>query len=376
MHETARTGAPTLLLNFLKNIKDLPQHKVSFLVKYKGDLQEEFATIGSCYDWNKVSRKYDHLYRFSFKRIYYSFFHRGNAHYLKNFLDKHLKSDQQNIILCNSVATAEFIKEFKIPEKWHLVTVVHEPEYLLKKNNQNKEVDILIEKSEKVICISQTVINNLRSVYGDSSKYALIRGGISVSPDEAGKMKRPDEKIKSDFNLLCVGYLDWNKGIDLFIQLAVLLKKNTADIYLTWVGADLSNPVYAQMEYDINRLGLSDRVRILPKSENIFDCYHDADLVLILSRNESLSLTALECSSIGVPFLCFEGCGGPSEIIENDTRFIVPYLDITQMLQRIEYLKTNRTALEEMRSYACKLVSLNYDISVSADLFGKHIFNY
>jgi glycosyltransferase involved in cell wall biosynthesis len=369
IHETERSGAPILLLNLLKIINSKHEHRITFLVKNKGCLQEEFLSIGPCFDWAKVSKN-NSLDKHILEKIYYKFFHKGNKFYLKRFLQSYWQEKEENILIVNSVASADVFYCIGEELSWKVISVIHEQGYLLNMYNKKGEVNFLLQKSDRVICISKTVIKDLTSLYGHSSKYTLVNGGVAIS--ESQNLVKSESK---DFRLLCVGYLHWNKGIDSFIHLAALIKKEKIkDIKLTWVGADPSTEEYKNMVHDLNRLGIQEQVEIISKVDDMSIHYTKTDLVLVLSRNESLSLLALESSAMKLPFLCFEGCGGPTEIIEDDERFIVPYLDIFNMLKRVIFLKNNRDKLFEMGLYAFEKVNTNFNVIRTARYFEKVIF--
>ena len=76
-----------------------------------------------------------------------------------------------------------------------------------------------------------------------------------------------------------------------------------------------------------------------------------ADIVLNFSESESFSITCLEALYFGRPLIATD-CGGPAEIIDFDTGYLVNLGDVKAMTQSLEYLITHPSEREEMSRQA------------------------
>jgi glycosyltransferase involved in cell wall biosynthesis len=212
---------------------------------------------------------------------------------------------------------------FKIP---HFVWV-HESKYLLNLHGVNLTNNV--SNRTNFLFSSQLVKSDLESFLLKKShgKLSYIGAGIEMFPKGGTSVRN---------KILISGYLDWNKGSDLILPLIVMtISRNPSIAYKIVISKRFSTAV-VNFTNDLERLGLnSSNVEIHYEINNIDEVYNDVQLTLILSRNESLSLVALESLGRDIPFLFFNGCGGPEEIVGNVRLFSVPYLDLLAMSDKI-----------------------------------------
>jgi glycosyltransferase involved in cell wall biosynthesis len=74
----------------------------------------------------------------------------------------------------------------------------------------------------------------------------------------------------------------------------------------------------------------------------------------------------LEAAALEKPIICFAGAGGMPEFVEDDCGFVVPYLDITAMAERVACLLDSPECRLKMGEAACRKVAQRHDISVAA----------
>lgn len=109
-----------------------------------------------------------------------------------------------------------------------------------------------------------------------------------------------------------VGWIGYLKGDDRFLDVAQLLsEREDIAVHLVWVGGGSDSGAESAFRQDIHRRALADVVTILPGCDDLRSIYAAADLILITSREESLSLVALEAAAQGTPVVHFPGSGGP-----------------------------------------------------------------
>ena len=86
----------------------------------------------------------------------------------------------------------------------------------------------------------------------------------------------------------------------------------------------------------------------------------------MVSREDPFPLVCLETATLGKPVICFADAGGMPEFVENDSGFVVPYLDIEAVAERILELYANPSLREEMGASAARKVRERHDILTSA----------
>lgn len=107
-----------------------------------------------------------------------------------------------------------------------------------------------------------------------------------------------------EFHIVCVGRLHRDKGMDLAVSAAGILR----DLPLHWwiIGDGWEMP---RLEKQIRELGLSHRVSLLGLRDNPFPYMASADLYLQPSRKEGFGLSIAEARILGKPVLATDTLG-------------------------------------------------------------------
>ena len=106
-----------------------------------------------------------------------------------------------------------------------------------------------------------------------------------------------------------VGRLNSIKGPDLLLQAFGNLKDKLQDLHLVFVGPD--GGMLAELKQMVVEFGVNERVHFLgylggaEKSQ----AYHAADLLVIPSRQEAMSIVVLEAGITGTAVLLTDQCG-------------------------------------------------------------------
>jgi glycosyltransferase involved in cell wall biosynthesis len=129
------------------------------------------------------------------------------------------------------------------------------------------------------------------------------------------------------------GHPEWRKGTDLFVQLAVHVRRlvGPAKCHLLWLGGPPNSHLEAL--YDIAQLGLQNTCHFVPTVPNPESYYSAMDLFALTSREDPFSVAMLEAALSGLPIVCFAGAGGAPELVERDAGIVVPYLDVSAMAE-------------------------------------------
>ena len=169
----------------------------------------------------------------------------------------------------------------------------------------------LIRRATEYIAISPNEIPHF-------SEYGVAPTRVTVIPNGVNPTDFKDENV-DDFRqkhglaghpfILFVGRLNHIKGPDLLLEAFALAQELLADYHLVFIGPDggmrqdLDNKTVAK--------DLTGRIHFLgylggaEKSQ----AYHAADLLVIPSRQEAMSIVALEAGICGTPVLLTDQCG-------------------------------------------------------------------
>ena len=169
------------------------------------------------------------------------------------------------------------------------------------------------------------------------------------------------------------GTASWRKGTDLFIHLARAVCQRRSRAYFAWIGGGST----WEFEHDVRVCGLAERIRFTGAVVKPADYLAAADIFVLTSREDPYPLVCLEAAALGKPIVCFEGAGGAPEFVEEDCGFVVPYLDIMEMADRVVSLLDSPDCRLTFGSTARSKVAQRHDIKrCCAAYHGNHRTDY
>lgn len=338
-HEASRTGAPLILLYLLKWLnKNIKNIQFDVLLIKGGAIACEFEKeCANTFIFSEIHKplKFSEIIA---KKILVKLGIKQKEKELLFF--ENLASNNYDLIYANSIVSLPVAVKIKRNcQSSKLLVHVHELNTIIKMyspdlSNYKKYVD-------KYIAVSQQVKNNLidNCDVHENLIDVIYEFGI-VKEDAVGK----DNKI---FTIGASGNAHWRKGDDIFIQVANYINKNypKAKINFVWVGNNLNNKYI--IEDDIEKLGLKGILSFVGEQTNPINFYKDFDIFLLTSREDPFPLVCIEAANLKKPIICFEKASGTAEVIEKGGGFVVPYLDIETMGEKIMYYYTNQEKLIE-----------------------------
>lgn len=337
-HSTSRTGAPLMLLYFLKWLKVEKGISFDVLSLDSGDLSDSFTEISNQHFFPEKKKGF-------FWRVLHHLKHKlitsdtdGFLH-SKRLLSSIAKNDY-GLIYANSVLSLPvgvFLKKHCASSK--LLVHFHELNLTINQfcpNLESYKLDINYS-----IAASNKVKDNLISNWGfrDNSVKVVY---------EHSQIGNIGSKSTDDFIVGASGLVNWRKGPDFFIMVAqyVFKKLPDAPIKFQWVGriSKLNELIFQE---DIKKLGLTDKVAFVGAKENPHDFFSEFDMFLMTSKEDPFPLVCIEVGMMGKPIICFEGATGTEEVLKTIDGAIVPYLDIAQMGEMvIKYFNNKDFKLE------------------------------
>ncbi len=192
------------------------------------------------------------------------------------------------------------------------------------------------KKIQKIICVSNTIKNNL-SVFVDKKKLVVINPGIDISRFTINNERLKINKLKQELNLSnetkiigIVSALEKEKNIDEFILIANKLIEKNKNYHFVIIGDGSLKSEFLSLNSQIHTLGFRN---------DIHELLHYLDAFLFTSNNEGFPLVLLEAMASKVLIFC-NNFPSSSEIIHHEkTGFI--YNDINDAVQLIEKLLSN-----------------------------------
>jgi len=373
-HDASRTGAPILLLNLLKWLKNNTDLDFDILFREskgkKAELISAFKPLGKVYKLDNTIINYVIK---AGNKLKYPLLKKIAKHIYAKKLKRIVNNDIYDLVYSNTVVNGDILDiiDYKCP----VLTHIHELEYVIRNYAGIENLKKTVEKTDRFIAVSKAVKKNLVENHNISAK--IINTVYEFVPSFENFIKNKSEisNIRKELNIQknakiigCAGTIEWRKGPDIFIELAGVLK-NRSDKFNThflWVGGDLDSERYSALSYDIRKLGLDKNVHFIGAKTDPIKYFSIFDVFVLTSREDPFPLVMLEVAAIGKPIVCFDNSGGAGEFVENDCGYIVPYLDILSMSDRILELLNNSDLIKKFGSNAKRKVETKHNIDTAA----------
>ena len=231
-----------------------------------------------------------------------------------------------------------------------------------------------------VICISKIAEDKLREYMGgewlvkSSNKYksiTTINNGIDVNAiSKAEPCKELLDLKENRKSILMVAGFRKQKNQDTIIRALTLLDKEKYEVWFAGIGERM-----AEVKQLAFSLGVSDRVRFLGLRTDIPNVLRAADVIVMSSHWEGLSLSNVEGMSAHKPFIASD-VNGLKEVTKG-YGLLFPHEDAKALAEEIKHLVSDEAYYNEIAE-RCYNRALEFDISNTvsgyADVY-KNIFN-
>lgn len=363
-HQASRTGAPLLLLNTIKWLKQNTNNEIIILLAEEGILESEFKKFGKVYLYPNQKTNSPNLVN---KLFYYLFYKRFILPLKRQILKHTLKRKPIKLIFSSTLSNGNILSFLNFLDA-NVITHAHELEFLIKLYGENN-IKQVIARTNLFICGSKCVEENLTLKHGvNPNKLKTIHSfipDITQNPDDS-EILAIKNKLKILPETIVIGFsatLGWLKGTDLIIQLAQKILPSNPEVLFIWIGANKQSFDYFQYQYEISRENLSDKIVFIESVANPANYYAVFDIFVFPSREDSFGLVGLENALFESPIVCFDR-GGQPEFVGNDSGFVVPYLDLDTMAQKIIELINNPILRKTLGNNAKTKVLSEFSIDV------------
>ena len=375
-HEASQTGAPIIALSLLKWIHQQGNIKIYILLERGGVLLSEYEQLGQTFVWRKRPKFFDRKKSQLFKHLRIK---RDNS--IQKEILKAIKASDCDILFVNSIASSSLAYRAKEELGIPMITWVHELEKVISRYWTKQFQDKFVESCEHFIAVSEFAQLSLSEKNGvPTDKTSLIYGFLPKTPEIPGvKPIKKELGIPEDaFVVGLSGVMTWWKGFDLLPHLVVEVKKKASaqDIHFLWVGGRKRDSDYSKTLLVAEELGVTNQIHIIEHQPNPAQYYAVFDIFVMLSKEDTFPLVCLENAYLGKPIICFKESGGMPEFVESDAGFVVPFLDVSAMAEKIIYLSEEKPEIERLGQNASRKVKEKFNVENSGEQILKAIEKY
>jgi len=333
-HEASRTGAPVLLLNILKELKE--NNVETFVISRRfGPLVDEFVSFSPTdviYCEMKLKKRLKELQGYGFDKV-----------------------------ICNTTVCGDWTGILRAYD-FRVITLVHELPQVIKTLNIEDRAVELSNKSNLIFFPASFVHKKFLEITELQVPYRILTQGLFIGKDHV--VNKEDSKlfISNKYNIkkskivLNVATGAYRKGFDLFIRMAI--NNNNKNLVFIWVGdydsKILSNELKNNNLRNIENLILTGYIC---DPEELVRFYDAADIFALTSREEPFGSVVLEAFNSEVPVVGFENAGGFIDVVKNDkTGYLVEYENIQDMYRRILSLSEDDNRRNHLGNNAKEIV--------------------
>lgn len=160
---------------------------------------------------------------------------------------------------------------------------------------------------DAVVAVSDDARDQLLSLgIGRPERTRVIKNGVDLTRFSAVTPHHPDQPRR----IISVGRLSPIKGPDVLLEALAIARSQIGRAELVLVG---DGPMRASLEEQARRLGIADMVRFAGALQDVRSELRAADLFVLPSRSEGVSLALLEAMATGLPIVA-TAVGGTPEV--------------------------------------------------------------
>ncbi|MCB1630192.1 MAG: glycosyltransferase [Sinobacteraceae bacterium] len=171
----------------------------------------------------------------------------------------------------------------------------------------------------RIVCVSEAIAAYIPSTIGiDRERLQTIHNGIDTAPE----VERPSSRRLS---FITVGRLDTIKNQALMLRAFSSLGRHFETARLIFVG---DGPERENLRHLAIELGIDSRVDFLGFRNDIDDLLAKADIFLLSSHYEGISMALLEAMRSGLPCVATRVGGVPETVIDGETGLLTEPNDL------------------------------------------------
>lgn len=192
----------------------------------------------------------------------------------------------------------------------------------------------LVNKADYILVWSDEYEEYASNIYGEK-QYIQIPAGVDFKlfneHDRTIVNRLHNKYSNSDFILLINATLTRKKNIDLFILLIKQLSDNNFNVTGVVIG---EGPLLSKLIELSEKTGTNECIDFVGYvSQQELPCYYFiADILYYLEPNGAWSMSIIEAGAANIPVIVAPGGSMPSLVINNQTGFILPELDLKNAL--------------------------------------------
>ena len=224
---------------------------------------------------------------------------------------------------------------------------------------QRRIYSALMRRPVRIVTVAERIREETIALFGVSpARVVTIPNGVDAArmrPTRTRSSTRRELDLpESAPVLLSLASLTWEKDPLAHVAVAARVIDEVPGAMHVIAG---DGSMRADLEREIRRRGISDRVRVLGVRSEVADLMHASDVLLFASRPdgmEGMPAVAIEAGMSSLPVAGYD-VAGISEVVENEaTGYLVPWDDVDGLAGRVSRLLRDDRLRISMGEAACR----------------------
>jgi len=329
-HDASRTGAPLVLLTFLRWLREETDTEVQLVLWRGGPLVGAFAEVADLTVLHPAPgrRSVAETVELALAKLRLP----GLGDRLQAArVRRRLRIGPHDVLYLNGAGAALVVPH--LPAGAPTVSHVHELArgltFSLRGPGRKRFLG-----ADRVIAVARVVADLLVADWGvDRDRIEVVPGCV---PDRVpGGPPGPPPPTGDEPLVLSVGAGSWRKGVDRFVDLAATVRDEAGDgVRFAWVGPLDDRPA---VEAQVAALGLTGVVDLPGEVADPTRWYERATVFVSTAREDPFPLVALEAGAVGLPVVATDS-GGIRELLDEGRGLVVPSKDVDRLAREVAAL--------------------------------------
>lgn len=342
-HYAGATGAPLLLLHFLRWVRAHTDLRFEVLLLEHGRLVSEFAALAPVHVVNHFGPPDPRSFEARARALgWNAVADRSRARRLAR---EAATLGSYDAVFLNSALAVAGLRYLPVPPRV-VVTSLHETDTAFSRFISEEDRREILRRSDWFVTCADVVSATLVGGFEVDRRRVRRHYGFvePISRDPAaGARTRAALGIPDDAVVVgASGVRQWRKGPDLFVQVAAgtLGAHPGEDVHFVWTGGPDPHGDDPPLREDAAHLGIGDRLHELSEYGDVAATFSAFDVFCLTSREDPFPLVMLEAAMLGVPIVAFDN-GGVAELAlaggdpAEPLALVVDYLDVDAMVEAL-----------------------------------------
>lgn len=360
-HEMSMTGAPLLAYHIARGLKETGVQVVA-LIRQGGD-----GFLENKYKKSKIPIINIVKYRENDIGYINTLYNHTLSEDYPMFMEDVLLALAEGgykCVIANTVVSGEYVGVFK---KYgiRVISLIHEMKTAIKFYGFMEYGSIIAKYSDLIIFPNKYVMQDFKELFSNISGKCLIHAqGVYMENSDVEEV-RSLEKYgirDDDYMIMSSGTCELRKGIDMFVNTAMILSSigKVNNIHYVWTGNFNNEELKCWLMSQIERCGLEKNIHFIPfikNSKEYSALLKRADVFWALSREDPFPSTVLEAMKCSIPVVGFRRSGGIETMLSENRGFLIEGFDLAKTAKITEAIFTHEIECDEILQNAEKYVN-------------------